>query len=76
MPVLRGNCPALGSLAGALSLPWLQSDTRICALQVDFVKDSKEQGAGFGKADGLPPLTATVQEQQNVVKKIVSLVVP
>ncbi|NWS13354.1 GIN1 protein, partial [Pachyramphus minor] len=31
--------------------------------EVDFVKDSKEQGAG--KADGLPPFTATVQEQQN-----------
>ncbi|NXS14183.1 GIN1 protein, partial [Neodrepanis coruscans] len=33
--------------------------------EVDFVKDSKEQGAGSGKADGLPPFTATVQEQQN-----------
>lgn len=45
-------------------------------MQVDFVKDSKEQGAGSGKAEGLPPFTATVQEQQNVVKEIVSLVVP
>ncbi|NXH02607.1 GIN1 protein, partial [Loxia leucoptera] len=33
--------------------------------EVDFVKDSKEQGAGSGKADSLPPFTATVQEQQN-----------
>ncbi|NXI30195.1 GIN1 protein, partial [Sterrhoptilus dennistouni] len=33
--------------------------------EVDFVKDSKEQGAGSGKADGLPSFTATVQEQQN-----------
>lgn len=41
-------------------------------LQVDFVKDSKEQGAGSGKADSLPPFTATVQEQQNAVKEIVS----
>lgn len=76
VPVLRGNCPAQGSLAGALSLLWLQSNTRICALQVDFVKDSKEQVAGSGKADGLPPFTAAVQEPQNVVKEIVSLVVP
>ncbi|NXN37863.1 GIN1 protein, partial [Rhinoptilus africanus] len=33
--------------------------------EVDFAKDCKEQGAGSGKADGLPPFTATVQEQQN-----------
>ncbi|NWX32594.1 GIN1 protein, partial [Notiomystis cincta] len=42
-----------------------QGDSRLCALQVDFVKDSKEQGAGSAKADGLPPFTATVQEQQS-----------
>ncbi|XP_068019607.1 gypsy retrotransposon integrase-like protein 1 [Melanerpes formicivorus] len=40
--------------------------------KVDFVKDSKEQGASSGKADNLlPPFTATVQEQQNAVKEIV-----
>ncbi|NXO05451.1 GIN1 protein, partial [Rhinopomastus cyanomelas] len=33
--------------------------------EVDFVKDSKEQGAGSGKAESLPPFTAAIQEQQN-----------
>lgn len=40
------------------------------------MKDSKEQGAGSGKADSLPSFTATVQEQQNAVKEIVSPGVP
>lgn len=40
---------------------------------MDFVKDSKEQGVSSSKADGLPPFTAAVQEQQNAVKEIVSL---
>ncbi|KAI1233142.1 hypothetical protein IHE44_0006338 [Lamprotornis superbus] len=39
--------------------------------EVDFVKDSEEQRAGSGNADSLPPFTAMVQEQQNVVKEIV-----
>lgn len=39
--------------------------------EVEFVKDSKEQGAAPGKVDGLPPFTAAVQEQQNAVKEIV-----
>lgn len=44
--------------------------------EVDFVKDSKEQSVNSAKADGLPPFTAAVQEQQNAVKEIVSLAVP
>uniref|UniRef100_A0A674JRT2 Uncharacterized protein n=1 Tax=Terrapene triunguis TaxID=2587831 RepID=A0A674JRT2_9SAUR len=39
--------------------------------EVEFVKDSKEQGAAPGKVDGLPPFTTAVQEQQNAVKEIV-----
>uniref|UniRef100_A0A803XN97 Integrase catalytic domain-containing protein n=2 Tax=Meleagris gallopavo TaxID=9103 RepID=A0A803XN97_MELGA len=39
--------------------------------EVDFVKDSKEQSISSAKADGLPPFTAAVQEQQNAVKEIV-----
>uniref|UniRef100_A0A7M4FGQ9 Gypsy retrotransposon integrase-like protein 1 n=1 Tax=Crocodylus porosus TaxID=8502 RepID=A0A7M4FGQ9_CROPO len=39
--------------------------------EVDFVKDSKDQGAGPIKPDGLPSFTAAVQEQQNAVKEIV-----